>query len=142
MVEGTRPPRPEELEDGRRLGNSEGGSVFKGSKGKIMAGVYGEGPRIIPESKMKEYKQPEKTIPRIKTSHEMEWVGACKEGRQAGADFGYSGMLTETCLLGNVARQVDARILWDHKNLTVTNIPEANKLIRPKYREGWSLGEI
>ena len=72
----------------------------------------------------------------------MEWVAACKEGRQAGADFGYSGMLTETCLLGNVARQVDARIEWDYRNLKVTNLPEANKLIHPPYRQGWSLGEI
>jgi len=140
--EGSRPPRPEELEDGRRLGNVEGGSLFKGSKGKLMAGVYGEGPRLIPESKMKAYRSPEKTIPRIKTSHEMEWIAACKEGRQANADFEYSGMLTETCLLGNVARQVDARIQWDHKNLKVTNNPQANKLISPAYREGWSLGEI
>ncbi|MCD6393516.1 MAG: Gfo/Idh/MocA family oxidoreductase [Planctomycetes bacterium] len=139
--EGTRPPRPEDLEDGRRLGNSEGGSLFKGTKGKLMAGVYGEGPRLIPESRMKEYKKPPETIPRIKCSHEMEWVAACKENRQAGADFGYSGMLTETCLLGNVARQVDTRIEWDHKNLKVTNLPEANQLIHPPYRDGWSLGE-
>ena len=140
--EGTRPPRPLELEDGRRLGNTEGGSLFKGTKGNIMAGVYGEGARLIPESKMKEYKGPPKTIPRVNCSHEMEWVAACKEGRQAGADFGYSGMLTETCLLGNVARQVDARIEWDYRNLKVTNLPEANKLIHPPYRQGWSLGEI
>ena len=140
--EGTRPPRPEDLEDGRRLGSSEGGALFKGTKGKIMAGVTGEGARLIPESRMKEYKSPPKTIPRVNCSHEMEWVAACKEGRQAGADFGYSGMLTETCLLGNVARQVDTRIEWDHKNLKVTNLPEANKLIHPPYRQGWSLGEI
>ncbi len=140
--EGTRPPKPEELEDGRVLGNTEGGSLFIGSKGKLMAGVYGEGPRLIPESRMKEYKTPEKTIPRINTSHEMEWVNSCKAGRQAGADFMYSGRLTETCLLGNVARGVDARIHWDHENLKVTNIDAANKLIKPQYREGWSRAEI
>ena len=72
----------------------------------------------------------------------MEWVAACKEGRPAGADFEYSGMLTETCLLGNVAQQMDTRILWDHKELKVTNLPEANKLIKPQYRECWSLGEL
>ena len=56
--EGLRPPRPIELEDGRRMGHIEGGVLFKGSKGTLMAGVYGEDPRLIPESKMKEYKQP------------------------------------------------------------------------------------
>ena len=140
--EGTRPPRPEELEDGRRLGNSEGGSLFKGSRGKLMAGVYGEDSILIPQTRMQQYKRPDKTIPRIKTSHEMEWVAACKAGRQAGADFGYSGRLTETCLLGNVARQVDTRIHWDHENLKVTNIPEANALVKTTYREGWSLGDV
>lgn len=137
--DGLRAPRPIELEDGRRLGHAEGGALFKGSKGKIMAGVYGEGARLIPESRMKEYKQPPKTIPRVKGSHEMDWVRACKSGQPAGADFEYSGPLTEVCLLGNVARRVDARIEWDAKNMKVTNLPEANKYVRTKYREGWSL---
>jgi len=137
--DGLRAPRPIDIEDGRRLGNVEGGALFKGSKGKLMAGVYGEGARLIPESRMKEYKQPSKTIPRVKGSHEQDWVRACKESRPAGADFEYSGMLTEVCLLGNVARRVDARIEWDPVNMKVTNLPEANKYIRTPYREGWSL---
>ncbi len=137
--DGLRAPRPIELEDGRRLGNVEGGALFKGSKGKLMAGVYGEGARLIPESRMKEYKQPPKTIPRVKGSHEQDWVRACKDGQPAGANFEYSGLLTEVCLLGNVARRVDARIEWDAKNMKVTNLPEANKYVRTQYREGWSL---
>ncbi|MBA7474620.1 Inositol 2-dehydrogenase/D-chiro-inositol 3-dehydrogenase [subsurface metagenome] len=137
--EGVRPPRPTELEDGRRMGHTEGGVLFKGSKGKLVAGVYGESPRLIPESKMKEYKQPPKTIPRVEGSHEQDWVRACKSGQPAGADFGYSGPLTEVCLLGNVAKRVDARIEWDKDDMKVTNLPEANKYIRTKYREGWTL---
>jgi len=137
--EGIRPPRPTELEDGRRMGNTQGGALFKGSKGKLTAGVYGEGARLIPESKMKGYKQPEKTIARVKGSHEQDWVRACKAGKSAGADFEYSGPLTEACLLGNVAKRVDARIEWDAENLKVTNLPDANKYIRTQYRKGWSL---
>ncbi len=137
--DGLRAPRPIDIEDGRRLGNVEGGALFKGSKGKLMAGVYGEGARLIPESRMKEYKQPPKTIPRVKGSHEQDWVRACKDGQPAGANFEYSGLLTEVCLLGNVARRVDARIEWDADNMKVTNMPEANKYVRTQYREGWSL---
>jgi predicted dehydrogenase len=136
--EGTRPPRPTELEDGRRM-PGEGGVLFKGSKGSIMAGVYDDSPRIIPEAKMKEAKLPPKTLPRIHTSHEMEWVGACKQGRAADADFSYSGPLTEICLLGNIAKRVDSRIVWDAENLKITNLPEANKYVRSEYRKGWSL---
>jgi len=137
--DGLRPPRPEELEDGRRMGHTEGGSLFKGSKGKLVAGVYGEGPRLIPESAMKAYETPERTIPRVKGSHEQDWVRACKTGGRAGADFEYSGPLTEMCLLGNVARRVDARIEWDAANMKVTNLPEANTYVRTQYRKGWSL---
>jgi len=137
--EGTRAPRPPELEDGRRMGHVEGGALFKGTKGKLVAGVYGEDPRLIPESRMKEYKLPPKTLPRVAGSHEQDWVRACKAKRQAGADFEYSGLLTEICLLGNIAKRVDARIEWDGPNMKVTNLPEANKYVRTTYRDGWKL---
>ena len=136
--EGTRPPRPEELEDGRTM-PAEGGLVFKGAKGAIMCGVYGEGPRIIPEKLMQEAKRPEKSIPRVEGSHEQDWARACKAGRKAGAAFEYAGPLTEICLLGNVAKRLDTRIAWDPVNLRVTNAPEAEALIRRPYRPGWSL---
>jgi len=136
--EGTRPPRPEDLEQDRKMPD-EGGALIKGSKGTIMFGVYGNSPRIIPESKMKEVKLPEKTLPRVNGSHEQDWVRACKSGQPAGADFAYSGPLTETCLLGNAAKRIDGRIEWDAANLRVTNSPEANRLVRTEYRKGWSL---
>ena len=136
--EGTRPPRPPQLEDGNDLPD-QGGVIFKGSKGALMCGVYGESPRLIPEPAMQAFKRPPKTLPRIKGSHEMDWVNAAKAGRQPGAHFGYSGPLTETCLLGNIAKRVDARIEWDAANLKVTNLPAANKYVRAEYRQGWTL---
>ena len=47
--------------------------------------------------------------------------------------------MTEICLLGNIAKRIDARILWDADNLRVTNLPEANKIVQPEYRQGWEL---
>jgi predicted dehydrogenase len=137
--EGMRAPRPEELEPGRMMGDSDGGVLFKGSKGKIICGVYGNSPRMIPESRMQEYKRPEKTIPRVEGSHELDWVRACKEGRPAGANFDYSGPLTEMCLLGVIAKRMDARIEWDAENMKITNMPDANQHLRREYRAGWSL---
>jgi predicted dehydrogenase len=136
--EGTRAPRPEELEDGRKMPD-EGGLVFKGTKGKILCGVYGDGPRIIPEKLMQDASRPEKTIDRVGGSHEQDWARACKAGQKAGAAFEYSGPLTEICLLGNVAKRLDTRIAWDAANLRVTNNPEAEALIRRPYRTGWRL---
>jgi len=138
--EGTRPPRPRDLEDGRSL-PAEGGALFKGTEGTIMCGVYGDSPRIIPEAKMQAAPRLEKTLPRVEGSHEMDWVRACKRGEPAGADFSYSGPLTEICALGNVAQRVDARIHWDAPSLRVTNLPEAQAHIRYPSREGWELPE-
>jgi hypothetical protein len=117
----------------------EGGLIFKGSRGKLMCGVYADSPRLIPETLMQEAVRPGKAIPRIDGSHEQEWVRACKAGTKAGAAFEYSGPLTEICLLGNVAKRLDGRIVWDPANLRVTNNPEAEAWIRRPYREGWSL---
>ena len=82
---------------------------------------------------------PAQTLPRVQGSHELDWVRACKAGTRAGADFAYAGPLTETCLLGNIAKRVETRILWDAEKLEITNLPDANKYIRTAYRNGWSL---
>jgi len=137
--EGTRPPRPDELGDGKNL-LTEGGVLFKGTKGIIACGVYGTtAPLLIPEEKFREVKLPEKSIPRVAGSHEQDWVRACKTGDTAGADFSYSGPLAEICCLGNIAKRVDTRIAWDAENMKVTNLADANRYVRREYREGWEL---
>jgi predicted dehydrogenase len=137
--DGLRAPRPPVLEDGRTMGDSQGGVVFYGSEGALMCGTYGNAARIIPESKMKETGRPPRKLPRVSGGHEMDWVRAAKGGQPAGANFAYSGPLTEVCMLGNVARRVDTRIEWDADNLKVTNHEKANRHVRTEYREGWSL---
>jgi hypothetical protein len=42
--------------------------------------------------------------------------------------------------MGNLAiRFPGEKIEWDGPNMRVTNLAEANELILPPYREGWSL---
>lgn len=137
--DGLRPPLPKELSHEEVLGHPEGGSLFKGTEGMLTAGVYGENPRLLPASRMKDFTPPEPTIPRIEGSHEDDWVQAIKNGTKAGADFAYAGPLTETCLLGNVAKRMGTKIEWNAEKLEVINLPEANKYIRTVYREEWSL---
>ena len=137
---GLTPPRPAELEKGRQMGNRFGGVIFIGDKGKIMGGGHGgAGARIIPESKMKEYKRPPKTIARS-AGHYIEWIEACKTGEAAGSNFDYAGPFTEVVLLGNVAlRMMHEKLEYDGENMKVTNIPEANEYIHREYRKGWKL---
>ena len=139
--EGVRPPRPKELGQGQILGDRHGGMLFKGTKGMITAGIYADDPRLLPQSTMKEFVKdmPAKTLPRVKTSHQMNWVEACKAGEEAVADFQYGSLVTEICLLGNVAKWVNDRVHWNPDKMKVTNLAEAQKQIREEYHNGWSL---
>jgi predicted dehydrogenase len=134
---GLQPPRPEELEPGRRMG--EDGLLFVGDKGKILAGDWNESPRIIPETKMKEYKRPAETIPRVE-GHRRDWINACKGGAPSSVNFDFGGPLTELVLLGVVAMRTQKKLYWDGPNMNATNAPEAEKYIRPEYHNDWKHG--
>ena len=55
---------------------------------------------------------------------------------ETSASFSYAGPLTEALLLGVVANRFpEKKLEWDAENLKVTNIDEANALIRREYRE-------
>ena len=138
---GLTPPRPAELEPGRRMGDGGGGVLFVGDEGKLMCGTYGSNPRIIPEAKMRDYTRPEKTIPRSPGIYE-EWIEAIKAGKKSTSDFSYAGPLTEAMLLGNIAIRLQEKrtiLEWDPENMEFPNMPEANDLVHKEYRQGWSL---
>ena len=137
--DGMKPPRPASAPDGKRLGSDQGGIIFHGEKGMITGGVYGGSPQLILKSGAKAGRPPKK-LERVKGSHEQDWIRACKAGKKSGADFGYSGPLTEMTALANVAKRANTRILWDGPNMKVTNLPQANKFVRKTYRDGWTLG--
>ncbi|WZP00149.1 Gfo/Idh/MocA family oxidoreductase [Isosphaeraceae bacterium EP7] len=70
-----------------------------------------------------------------------EWVEAIKAGKPelAYANFDISSLLTEAFLLGNVAIRTGKALDWDGPNLKVTNVAEANDLIKTEYRRGWEV---
>ena len=140
---GMMPARPEELEEGRHMGDSDGGVLFVGDKGSLICGCYGKSPRLFPESKMKEYKLPPRSIDRIpggEGGHERDWVRACKGGKPAASNFDYAGPLSEMVLMGNLAvRYPNRRLLWDGEAMKVTNDADANAYVRRQYRQGWTL---
>ncbi|MSR58287.1 MAG: Gfo/Idh/MocA family oxidoreductase [Planctomycetaceae bacterium] len=79
--------------------------------------------------------------------HFEEYVEAIKGGKPAVSNFpDYSGPLTETILLGNLAvwcgkspNSSGKKVEWDSANLKGKNAPELDAIIKPAYREGWSL---
>ena len=139
---GLLPERPEILEQGRMMGNRDGGVLIVGEKNTLMHDVYGRNPRLIPESVNEEYEQPAKTMERSAGIYQ-EWIDAIKDrGKATTSHFGYSGQLSETMLLGNIAtmRAGENKILeYDGANMRFTNDEGANRLLDKEYRAGFAI---
>lgn len=156
---GLLPARPDELLPGEPFGNSDGGILFIGTKGKLLFDCYGENPRLLPTKLMGEVTMPKEAIARVPEGHYLQWVNACMAGYRKGktsSSFDYAGPFAESVLIGNLAirswnfetknekgRSVypgRKKLLWDAKNMKITNFDEANQFVKREYRQGWSLG--
>jgi hypothetical protein len=97
--------------------------------------------------------------------HQVAWTEACKAGfnskehKALTSSFDYSGPLTETVLMGNLAirsymlrREVKnaagrngfefygrKKLLWDGTNMKITNFEDANQFVTRNYRPGWEI---
>jgi hypothetical protein len=67
--------------------------------------------------------------------HWNDWVRACKESPEnrvnPGSCFDYSGPLTESVVMGNLAirlQELDKKLLWDGDNMRITNISDSEKI--------------
>ncbi len=84
-------------------------------------------------------------IPDIKVEespgHMEEFVIAATGGKPARSNMvDYSGPLTETVLLGNLAIWANGpRLEWDAKNMKIKGTDEFDPLIRPTFRPGWAV---
>ena len=64
---------------------------------------------------------------------------ACKGGQPATCNFDYSGPMTETVLLGNLAYRVGAAFDWDAENLKADGCTKAAEYVRTPFRKGWTV---
>ena len=96
--------------------------------------------------------------------HQRKWVDACKAGFNSKqhlnltSSFDFSGPLTESVLLGNIAVRSyllkdskktgmwgrptwigRKKLLWDAENMKITNFDDANQFVTRVYRKGWEL---
>ena len=156
---GIMPPLPEELLAGESFGGNDGGAMFIGDKSKMLVDCYGENPRLLPSSLMKNTTMPAQTIARVPEGHYLQWVNACIAGYgklKTSSPFEYAGPFTESILIGNLAIRswnLEAKndkgrtiypgrkkLLWNAKDMKITNFDEANQFVKREYRQGWSLG--
>lgn len=134
-----KPSRPADLEAGRKVPGT--GAIVVGEKGKMTYGSHGAGGvRIFPEEKMRAYKRPPKSLPRVR-SHHGDWLDAIKNGTNAGSNFDYGGPLTEIALLGVIAtKMLGQKLQWDGAAGQFLNSSQANEYVTPPpFRNGWTL---
>jgi predicted dehydrogenase len=113
------------------------GVLFVGDKGMLLSDYSKH--VLLPEKQFEGFKAPEPFLARS-PGHHAEWINACKTGEPCSAGFEYSGWLTESNHLGNVAYRAGKKLQWDPAGLRATNCPEADAFIRRQYRDGWKLG--
>jgi len=138
------PPLPPGWDANRPL--PDGGGIILGSKGSIVYGpVYNSDPGaikqvwLLPADLDKSYQRPAKTLPRPE-SHWLDWAEAAKAGKQTTGNWQYGGLVTQICLLGNVAiRLKGQKLLFDAKTEKFTNSSAANALFEHTQRPGWEL---
>ncbi|MFI5186042.1 MAG: Gfo/Idh/MocA family protein [Chitinophagales bacterium] len=150
---GLLPQRPDELLPEEAFGNWDGGVLLQGTKGKLLLDCYGDNPRLLPTKLMAQVSLPKETIARVPEGHYIQWVNACIAGygnAKTSSPFEYAGPFTESILISNLAirsylmkenKKYEGRkkLLWDSRNMKITNFDDANQFVKRQYREGWSL---
>jgi hypothetical protein len=149
---GIKPAVPEELmAENKEL--AEEGMLFVGDKGKILGGFRGENPQLIPEARMRAYRAanhlPEPNPGQAgiggrqgggRTSRDAAWIAAFKGGPHSYGDFLLARPICDAVNLASISLRLGGRrLLWDSAAAKITNLPEANKLLKREYRPGWEL---
>lgn len=133
------PPLLEEIERKYNVNLGDDGSIFVGEKGYIVMGGFGDWIRFFPGELNKP--SPEKTIPRVKGGHQVDFLRGCMGGPTPCANLEYSQRLNEVVMLGVTAIAEDSgdELTWDAKAGRFTNKESANQFLKRTYRKGWEI---
>lgn len=114
---------------------SGGGVIVVGDKDTLyVPGEHGGGAKLL-----------KSTPPNVdfekSPGHFEELIQMIQTGKPAKSNIpDYSGPLTETVVLGNLAIwSPNQRLEYDAANMRVKGRPDLDAVIRPKYRAGWEL---
>ncbi|MDR1883932.1 MAG: Gfo/Idh/MocA family oxidoreductase [Prevotella sp.] len=129
---GLKPDFPQGWPQGKDMNDAGGGVIFHGTKDTLICGCYGKDPWLLSGRKP----NAPKVCRRVPTSHEMDWVRACKEDASdrvmTASDFSEAGPFNEMVVMGVLAvrlQNLNKELLWDGQNMKFTNI-DPNEEIR------------
>lgn len=128
---GLKPEFPAGWPPGKDMNNSGGGAIFYGTKDILVCGCYGKDPWLmsgrVPNAP--------KVCRRVTTSHEMDWVRACKESPanrvMTTSDFSEAGPFNEMVVMGVLAvrlQNLNKVLEWDGENMKFTNISPTEQI--------------
>ncbi len=125
---------PEELRGQVGAKMPDQGSIVVGTDGLLVLPHGGE-PFTVPEAKLASVQKPQLLF----RDHYAEFLDAVLAGSTpCSAGFDYSGPLTESVIIGNVAGYYPGETLdFDAARLTFTNKPAANAHLTRTYRKAW-----
>jgi predicted dehydrogenase len=136
---GAMPQSPKPYVDLKKIDH---GAMFKGSKGYVICDFASRLLLPFGDNADLTYYKPraeDKVLPPL-GHFQKQWLDACKDtSLKTACDFEYSGNMIEQLVLGLVAYRVGKKLDYDGAAGRVTNVPEANALLRRQYRPGWTL---
>ena len=127
---GTPPILKQLMLDGKNMNN-----LIIGTDGMLLCGFGAY--KLLPEDKHKNTKPDDSSLYKSPGFYN-EWFNACKGGQAASCNFDYSGPMTETVLLGNMAYR-SGGFDWDHANLKTAGNEKAMPLLKSEFRKGWEV---
>jgi len=117
------------------------GSMLFGERGVIFL-PHGGQPQVFPAGELDDVIASfnEQVGPQEELDHYHQFVDACLGRDTPTTPFSYSGNMTETVLMGNIANRFPMeRLDWNASGMEFTNKPEANQYLRRAYRDGWKI---
>ena len=117
------------------------GSMFVGEKGYMFL-PHVSAPQLLPQEELKdaveEFNKQVGQVGGQNRDHYHQFIAACLGKGTTTTPFSYSGLLTESILMGTVVNRFPKeKLIWDAKALKFSNKPEANQSLRRTYRDDW-----
>jgi hypothetical protein len=117
-----------------------GGAIIIGAKGRLRTTEHNSTFRLLPADRFDlQTNAPEIVEP--SRGHELDWLDACRGGKQPWANFDYASSLNECLMLGNVATQIDSgtTLTFDPFEMKVIDNIAADALLKSEYRNGFEI---
>jgi predicted dehydrogenase len=179
---GLQPPRPRSMPPD--MGMPGRGTMFVGEDGVLLGAFYGGSPwvpdhfnpppgqkirglpggQLLPESRFKDFKQPEPSLPRCeRPEHYTDWIRSCKAGKKSMMPIELACDFTEFALLGTAtlrrystpgempplqtrvqASRADSAVVWiPASNDGHIHVPDARPLANnPTYAMYWRSSKV